>query len=130
MFDVLALIAMTVAAFGIVNTMSMNVIERTRELGMLRSLGMTRRQIMKMVLAEAGMLGLAGGLIGVLLGLVMSQSVIRSMNSMGGFSMAFVFSVSGAAASLIMAFLVSQVAAWWPARRASGLRIIEAIQFE
>jgi putative ABC transport system permease protein len=130
MFDVLALIALVVAAFGIVNTMTMNVIERTRELGMLRSLGMTRGQVIKMILAEAAMMGLVGGALGVGLGLAMSQSVIHSMNSMGGFSLTYAFSPTSALAGLLAAFIVSQLAAIWPSRRAAGLRMIEAIQFE
>ena len=57
MFDALAAIAMAVAALGVVNTMTMNVYERTQEIGMLRSIGMARRQVRKMVLAEAFLVG-------------------------------------------------------------------------
>jgi len=130
MFDVLALIAMIVAALGVVNTLTMNVVERTREIGMLRSLGMTRGQVTKMILAEAGLMGVVGGVMGLALGLLMSRTVLSSMNNMAGFSLTYVFSVEGFVAGMVVAFVVSQLAALWPARRASRLRVIEAIQFE
>jgi putative ABC transport system permease protein len=130
MFDVLAMIAMIVAALGVVNTLTMNVVERTREIGMLRSLGMTRRQVGKMILAEAGLMGAIGGLMGLALGLLMSRTILSSINSMAGFSLTYVFSIEGLVVGLVLAFIVSQLAALWPARRASRLRVIEAIQFE
>jgi putative ABC transport system permease protein len=130
MFDVLALIAMIVAALGVVNTLTMNVVERTREIGMLRSLGMTRNQVMKMILAEAGLMGAVGGVMGLALGLLMSRTVLSSMNSMAGFSLTYVFSAEGFVVGLVIALVVSQLAALWPARRAARLRVIEAIQFE
>jgi putative ABC transport system permease protein len=130
MFDVLAMIAMIVAALGVVNTLTMNVVERTREIGMLRSLGMTRRQVSKMILAEAGLMGAIGGLMGLALGLLMSRTILASINSMAGFSLTYVFSLEGIVVGLVLAFVVSQLAALWPARRASRLRVIEAIQFE
>jgi putative ABC transport system permease protein len=130
MFDVLALISMIVAALGVVNTLTMNVVERTREIGMLRSLGMTRRQVAKMILAEAGMMGVGGGVLGIAIGLLMAQTVISSMNTMAGFSMGYVISPQGVIVGFVVAVVVSQLAALWPARRAAQLRVIEAIQFE
>ncbi len=73
MFNVLVLIAMVVAALGVVNTLTMSVMERTQEIGMLRSIGMTRTQVRKMVLAEAGTLGFIGAALGLLLGLLLSR---------------------------------------------------------
>ena len=61
LFDVLSWIAVIVASLGVVNTLLMNVMERTRELGMLRGVGMTRSQVVKMILAEAGVIGTIGG---------------------------------------------------------------------
>jgi putative ABC transport system permease protein len=130
LFDVLAVIAMVVASLGVVNTMTMNVVERTRELGMLRSLGMTRWQIGKMVLAEAGLIGLMGGALGLLFGLFQSRVVILTVNATAGYDLNYVLPVQGIAVSVVIALLVSQLAALWPALRAARLRIIEAIQFE
>jgi putative ABC transport system permease protein len=66
LFDVMSIITMMVAALGVINTLTMNVVERTREIAMLRSLGMTRLQIAKMILAEAGTMGIVGGVLGIL----------------------------------------------------------------
>ena len=130
LFDVLALIAMIVGALGVVNTLTMNVLERTQEIGMLRSLGMTRRQVGKMILAEAGMMGLIGGAFGLVFGLFMSRTILKTMNDMTGYELTYILPVQGILVSLIIALIVSQLAAIWPARRAAGIRIIEAIQSE
>jgi putative ABC transport system permease protein len=130
LFDVMAVIAMLVAALGIINTMTMSVMERTREIGMLRSLGMTRWQIGKMILAEAGMMGVIGGAFGLVFGLFQSRIVILSINTMAGYDLDYVTPTQGIVIGLIVSLVVSQVAAIWPARRASSLRIIDAIQFE
>ena len=130
LFDVMSLITMMVAALGVINTLTMNVVERTRELGMLRSLGMTQRQIARMILAEAGMMGVVGGALGLLFGVLMARTVLSSMNRMAGFRLTFVLPLSGVVISLVIALVVSQLAALWPARRAARIRIVEAIQFE
>jgi putative ABC transport system permease protein len=130
LFDVLALIAMIVGALGVINTLTMNVLERTQEIGMLRSLGMTRWQLAKMILAEAGMMGFAGGAFGLLFGLLMSRIVLQAMNAVTGYELTYVVPVQGVLVSLAIALIVSQLAALWPARRATGINIIEAIQFE
>jgi len=130
LFDVMSIITMMVAALGVINTLTMNVAERTREIGMLRSLGMTRRQIAKMILAEAGMMGLVGGGLGIAFGVLMSRTVLSSMNRMAGFRLEFTLPLAGVVVSLIIALVISQLAALWPARRAARIRIIEAIQFE
>lgn len=130
MFDVLALIAMTVAALGVVNTLTMNVLERTRELGMLRSLGMTRRQVAKMVLAESALMGVIGGAFGLAFGLFMSRLFLYAVNQIQGYDLTYVLPKEGIVISVLIALIVSQLAALWPARRAARVRIIEAIQFE
>ena len=73
MFDVLALVAILVGLFGIANTLTMNVIERTQEIGMLRGVGMTRFQVVGMILAEAASIGLVGGILGVVLGVILAM---------------------------------------------------------
>jgi putative ABC transport system permease protein len=130
LFDVMSIITMMVAALGVINTLTMNVMERTREIGMLRSMGMTGRQIAKMILAEAGMMGVVGGVLGILFGVLMSRTALTSMNRMAGFRLAFTLPVEGVVVSLVLALVISQLAALWPARRAARLRIIESIQFE
>ena len=68
--------AVLIAALGIVNTLTMNVIERVREIGILRAAGMTRRQVWRSVVVEAGVLGLAGALLGIVLGLIVGALMV------------------------------------------------------
>lgn len=130
LFDVLAFIAMIVASLGVVNTMTMNVLERTRELGMLRSLGMTRWQMTKMILAEALLIGVIGGGLGLIFGLFQSRVVISTVNASAGYNLTYILPTQGILVSIVIALVVSQLAAIFPAARAARLRIIEAIQFE
>lgn len=130
MFDVLALIAVVVGFFGIANTLTMNVIERTQEIGMLRSVGMTRLQTTLMVLAEAAVIGLVGGILGVLLGLVLARIFLIAMMTMSGYRMVFYLPPLRLVYAVLAAILVSQFAALLPASRAARTRILEAIQYE
>lgn len=130
LFDVLALIAMVVGALGVVNTLTMSVLERTQEIGMLRSLGMTRPQVTRMILAEAIMMGLVGAAFGLVFGSLMSRIMLRAINTMTGYELGYVVPVQGLVVGLVLSLIVSQLAALWPARRAVRVSIIEAIQFE
>jgi putative ABC transport system permease protein len=76
LFDALALIAVIVAALGIVNTLTVSVLERVRELGVLRAAGMTTRQVRRTVVVEAGILGIVGAILGVVTGLVAAGLLI------------------------------------------------------
>ena len=130
MFDVLAVISMIVAFFGISNTLTMNVMERTQEIGMLRSIGVLRKQVLSMIMAEAGVLGLLGGVLGLLFGILLSRLFLLSMATMSGYTLTFVLPVTRVVIGLIIAVAVSHLAAILPARRATQVRILDAIHFE
>lgn len=130
MFDVLALIAMFVGFLGIMNTLTMNVMERTQEIGMLRSVGMTRSQVIFMVLAESAQIGLIGGIFGVIFGVILAWIFMLAMTAMSGYRLDFILPPDRILIALVIAVLVSQVAALLPAIRAARLRILEAIQYE
>lgn len=130
MFDILAMIAVIVAAFGVVNTLMVNILERTRELGTLRGIGMTKRQVAKMILAEAAMLGGIGGIFGVTLGLALERIFLMGASEISGLAVTFVLPLQGIVLGLLLALGVAQLAALWPARHAVRLRIIEAVQYE
>jgi len=130
MFDVLGLIAMIVAALGVINTLTMSVFERTREIGMLRGVGMTRWQVVRMILAEAAVVGAMGGVFGMVYGLFLSQVFIGAANTTQGYQLVTMVPVQALIAGLLIGIVVSQVAALLPARRAARLQVIEAIQFE
>lgn len=130
LFDVLGLIGLVVAALGVINTMLMNVLERTRELGGLRSLGMSRRQVRRMILAEATTMGFIGAVFGVGFGAVLSDVFIIGLRSIGGFVIESQVPVVPMIYSFFLAYLVALLAAWYPAVRASQVNIIAAIKNE
>ena len=130
MFDVMALIAVLVGSLGVVNTLTMSVIERTQEIGMLRAIGMTRGQIVKMVLAEAGLMGLFGGLLGLVTGIILARILFYGMKAMSGYMLTFVMPIDGVLLTVLVAFIVSQIAAIFPGRRAARIKILEAVHYE
>jgi putative ABC transport system permease protein len=130
LFDVLGMIGLVVAALGVVNTMLMNVLERTRELGGLRSLGMSRSQVRRMILAEATTIGFIGAVFGVGFGAVLSDVFIIGLRSIGGFVLTSQLPVKSMISSFFLAYLVALLAAWYPAVRASNVNIISAIKNE
>jgi len=130
MFDVLGIIAVMVAALGVVNTVTISVIERTREIGMLRSIGMTRWQIVMMVLAEAGLLGIIGGILGLTFGVLLTRIFLESMKAMAGYSIALIIPFKAVATAVIVALVVSQLAALLPAMKAARTPVLEAIHYE
>jgi putative ABC transport system permease protein len=129
LFDALALIAIFVAALGIVNTLSMGVYERVRELGVLRATGMTRRQVWRMVVVEAGILGIVGAIIGCTTGIVAGQVMIGLA---GGGSLRLPFEPDWRTilVTAVFGIVVAMLAAVWPARLASRMSIVRAVQFE
>jgi putative ABC transport system permease protein len=130
MFDVMAIIALLVGALGVVNTLTMNVAERIQEIGMLRSIGLTQGQTLVMVLAESLLMGLIGGVLGLAFGVLLTRIFLWSMTAMSGYKINFVMPVMAVAAGLVIALLVSQLAAIFPARRAARTRILDAIHYE
>ncbi|HEV8403200.1 MAG TPA: FtsX-like permease family protein [Candidatus Limnocylindrales bacterium] len=127
-FDALAAIAVVIAALGIVNTLTMNVIERVREIGILRAAGMTRRQVWRSVVVEAGVLGLAGAILGIGLGLVVGAIMVALTGGRPDIAAGIPWSIVGLA--LVLGVVVAMLAAAYPARIASRLSIVRAVQYE
>jgi len=130
MFDVLGILAVMVAALGVLNTLSMSVAERTREIGMLRSMGMTRFQVVKMILAEAGLMGIIGGLLGLVLGLLLTKILLSAMGAMSGYSLEFIVPTKALWMSIVVALVTSQLAALLPAIRAAKTPMLSAIHYD
>jgi putative ABC transport system permease protein len=128
LFDALAAVAVVIAALGIVNTLTMNVIERVREIGILRAAGMTRRQVWRSVVVEAGVLGLAGALLGIVLGLVVGALMVVVTGGRLDVASGIPWSILGLA--LVLGVAVAMLAAAYPARIASRLSIVRAVQYE
>jgi putative ABC transport system permease protein len=120
-------LAVIVSLFGIVNTLALSIHERTRELGMLRAVGMSRRQVRTMVRYEAVITALIGAILGMVLGVLMAALVSRPLADEG-------FTLSYPIATLILllalAALAGVVAAIGPARRASRIDVLRALAYE
>ena len=127
LFDALAIVAVIVAALGIVNTLTVSVLERVRELGVLRAAGMTRGQVRRTVVVEAGILGIVGSALGIVTGLL-AGAILVLMAGGGRLILDLPWASIGIAA--LLGIGVSMAAAWYPARLASRLAIVAAVQHE
>jgi len=129
-FSVVVFIAVLVAGLGVVNTMTMNILERVREIGMLRAVGLTAGQVRRMVLAEAGAMGVIGGAFGLGIGWLIAKNMVAEMSKGSSWQFDYVFPTSAFISAALTALIISQLAALYPAWRAGVMRIIEAIQHE
>jgi putative ABC transport system permease protein len=123
-----SLIALLVAALGIANTMAMSVFERTREIGILRAMGWSRRRVMSLILMEAAALGVAGGLAGVALGWVAMHILATLPQTASIVSTAL--PVQTLFEGMLMAILVGVLAGSVPAWRGAQLSPVEALRHE
>ena len=122
---VLLALSVIVSLFGIVNTLVLTVFERTRELGMLRAIGMTRRQTRRMIRHESVITALIGGTLGIILGIVLGALLIARVDFIE-----FSLPTTQIVVFAIMTIVVGIVAAIFPARRAAKLNPLEALQYE
>ena len=127
LFYVLLALSVIVSLFGMVNTMILSVYERTRELGMLRAIGMTRRQARRMVRHESVITALIGAGLGLPLGVFLAALASRGLSSQG---IGFTLPVAPLVVFTIIAALAGILAAISPARRASRLDVLEALKYE
>jgi putative ABC transport system permease protein len=122
---VLLALSVIVSLFGIVNTLVLTVFERTRELGMLRAVGMTRRQVRRMIRHESVITALIGGVLGIVLGIVLAALLIARVDFIE-----FAVPTIQLIVFAIAAIIVGIVAAIFPARRAARLDPLKALQYE
>jgi putative ABC transport system permease protein len=120
-------LSVVVSLFGIVNTLVLSVFERTRELGMLRAIGMTRRQVRRMIRYESIITALIGATLGIAVGLFLAALVTRALADEG---LVFVIPYGSLAIFVLVAIAAGILAAVLPARRASRLNVLEALQYE
>ncbi len=119
-------LSIVVSLFGIVNTLVLTVFERTRELGMLRAIGMTRRQVRRMIRHESVITALIGAAVGIVLG---HRPRERSLIARVDF-IAFALPVQSLVVFTLAAIVVGILAAIFPARRAARLNPLEALHYE
>lgn len=124
----LLLFSIIIAGFGIFNAMALSVLERTRELGLLRAVGMTRQQLRASIRWESVVVALFGTVLGMGVALVGGWAMIRALHD-EGFEV-FAVPVPWLAVLAVLAGILGVAAAWWPAWRASELNVLEAIHHE
>jgi putative ABC transport system permease protein len=126
-FYVLLALTVIVSLFGIVNTLVLSVMERTREVGMLRAIGMTRRQTRRMVRHEGIVTAQLGAVTGIVIGVALGAAVTIAMRGIG---MTFTLPIGSLIAFAVVATVAGIIAAALPARRASRLPVLEALAYE
>jgi putative ABC transport system permease protein len=129
LYLIYALLALSVivSLFGIVNTLALSIFERTRELGLLRAVGMSRRQVKRIVRLEAVITSLIGALLGLVLGVLFALAISRPLEA-DGFRLTF--PIGTLLALVAGAALAGMLASLWPARRAARLDVLRALAYE
>jgi putative ABC transport system permease protein len=120
-------VSVLVSLFGIVNTLLLSVYERTREIGMLRAIGMTRRQLRRTIRMESAITAVIGSLLGLVIGVAFGWIVTKGLASDG---LVFAIPWGTLIVCLVGAALVGVLAGAWPAWRASRLKVLEALSYE
>jgi putative ABC transport system permease protein len=127
---IFALLALSVliALFGIVNTLNLSILERVRELGLLRAVGMTRAQTRAMVRWESVVIAVFGGLFGLVLGVLFGVLAVAALRDEG--VEVLVLPAGRLVAALVVAGFAGVIAGLWPARKASRTDVLRAIATE
>jgi putative ABC transport system permease protein len=120
-------LSVIVSLFGIVNTLALSIFERTRELGLLRAVGTSRRQVKRIVRLEAVITSLIGASLGLVLGVLFALAISRPLEE-EGFTLSFPVVTLGVL--LVAAAAAGVLAAIWPARRAARLDVLESLAYE
>jgi putative ABC transport system permease protein len=131
----IAAISLLVGAIGVMNTMYTSVLERTREIGILKAVGAKDKHVLGLFLIESGLIGFIGGVIGIILGVALSSGAGRLMVQNlsfgplgGGFNPSF--SVELVVGTLFFSFVLGAISGTLPARMAANLRTVEALRYE
>jgi putative ABC transport system permease protein len=127
LFYALLALAVLISLFGIANTLALSIHERTRQLGMLRAIGMSRRQVRTMIRYEAVITALIGAILGMVLGVIFAALIAQPLKD-EGFTLSY--PVGSLVVLLVLAGLAGVLAAILPARRASRLNVLQSLQYE
>jgi putative ABC transport system permease protein len=125
---VLFLLLAIPSLIAMLNTLTISVIERTREIGMIRAAGGTRRQVRMMVIVEALLLAAIGTAFGILGGIYLGYVIVVAMKDI--FPLGYVFPTSGILAAIAIGLLFGAFAAFIPARQAASMNVVEALRYE
>lgn len=124
----LLFMAILIALFGIINTLGLSIFERRRELGLLRAVGMSRRQVKRMIRWESVIIAILGAVLGLVIGVFFGWSLQQALVDQGVTELRI--PVGQLAVYLVFAGLAGVIAAIWPARRAAKMNVLEAISYE
>jgi ABC-type antimicrobial peptide transport system permease subunit len=132
---IFGVVALTVAAIGMFNTMTIALLERTNEIGIMRAIGASRKDIWLMFLTEAVVIGFLGGVSGVLIGVALAESSNAGLNllatRLGGQALdIFFYPVWFVVAIIIFSTMVSLITGFYPAQRAAKLNPLEALRYK
>jgi putative ABC transport system permease protein len=126
----IVLIALVIpSVLGLINTLAINVLERTREIGVLRAIGATRGQIRRLVVAEALMLSMAGTALGIVAGLALAYALVGYIGA-SVYAVTFYFPWGGILLAIALALILALLASILPARQAGRVKIVQALQYE
>jgi putative ABC transport system permease protein len=127
----IAAISLLVGGVGVMNTMFTSVLERTKEIGVMKAIGAKNRHVLGVFLIESGLMGLAGGVIGSGLGVGLAYLGILIINQLTeGFEVMLVINPALIVLMLVGSFLLGAISGLWPARRASRLPVVDALRYE
>jgi putative ABC transport system permease protein len=127
---VMEAIALVVGVLGVANTMIVAVLERRREIGVLRAVGALRRQVRRSILIEAALIGLVGALLGLVGGAALAGITMVITESTTGWVLPYFYDWGTAASVTLLATVAAIAAAWWPARSAARQPVAEALAYE
>lgn len=131
----LGTIALAVASLGMFNTMTVSLLERTREVGVMKTMGMLSNEVRELFLAESMIMGVGGGVLGILFGFVLGKglslilssiSIIKGQGAINVTTIPWFFTVF----ILIVSFLVGIVTGWYPSKRARQISALNALRYE
>jgi len=123
----LAILSVTIAMLAVINTLVVNARQRTHELALLRAVGLSRGQALRLVMSEAGLLALSATLVGVAIGCIVALPMLRASSS-PGFTPAFAFPAATAIVLAVAVVLAAMLAALAPARRAATASVLAALR--
>jgi len=131
LFQAVNILVLLIAGFGIVITLLAAVLERTREIGILRAIGMKKNQVAGVVIIESALIGAMGGLLGSATGVLMGWIAQEGFFRLGyGASIVYHIQYSAIVWALLLSTGLAALAGFYPARRAAGINIVEALTYE
>jgi putative ABC transport system permease protein len=130
-FHALDALALSIACLGIIITLLASVLERTREIGILRSIGAFKSQVAKIVVVESFLLGITGGVLGAAVGTGLGwMSVEGFISGEAGMTINYLVDYAAIGKAIVLAAGFSALAGLYPARRAAGTNVVEALAYE